>query len=168
MSNFQSENIEEVSVVSTQLKKEVKVTVTEAETEGTEKDMVCLCCPCLPPTPPLICLLAPFTVFNFVKLGLASSCQDSAARTYFILSSIIWLFILPPWLVTLISRLQIFHPCQSFILDLLNRTIVWLDAHCCNIDIYSFTEVSILSMSTCHEKSCDLLFSLPKEAILYM
>ena len=29
--------------------------------------------------------------------GLASSCQDSAARTYLILSSIIWLFILPPW-----------------------------------------------------------------------
>ena len=34
---------------------------------------------------------------NMKFSGLASSCQDSAARTYFILSSIIWLFILPPW-----------------------------------------------------------------------
>ena len=29
--------------------------------------------------------------------GLAPSCKDSAAQTYFIFSSIIWLFILPPW-----------------------------------------------------------------------
>jgi len=141
MSSSQSENIEKISTVSIQQKTEVKVTVTEPETEGTEKDLVCLCCPCLPPIPSLICLLAPFTVFNFVKLGLASSWQDSAARTYFILSSIIWLFILPPWLVTLVSRLYIFHPFQSSILNVLNRTIRWLDAHCCNIDIYSFTEI---------------------------
>jgi len=96
---------------------------------------------CLPPAPTLICLLAPFTVFNLVKLGLALSSEDSVARNYFILSSIIWLLILPPWLASLVSRLQISYPCQSSILNLLNRTTWWLNTHCCNIDVYSCTEI---------------------------
>ena len=66
MSSFQSENIEEISADSSQQRTEVKltqkiffftnyekaqprtqvkVTVTEVETEGKEKDLVCLCCP---------------------------------------------------------------------------------------------------------------------------
>jgi len=141
MSSLKSENIEEITTDTSHPRTEVKVTVTETETERTEKDLVCLCCPCLPPAPPLICLLAPFTVFNLVKLGLAPSCEDSAAQTYFIFSSIIWLLILPPWLATLVSRLQISYPCQSSILNLLNRTTGWLNAHCCNIDVYSCTEI---------------------------
>ena len=67
MNSFQSENIEEISADSSQQRTEVKpmqkicffftnydkaqprtqvkVTVTEVETEGPEKDLVCLCCP---------------------------------------------------------------------------------------------------------------------------
>jgi len=154
---LKNENVEEISAAdssqqqipadsSQQQRTEVKVTVIEAEEEETEKDFVCLCCPCLPPALgalPLICLLLPFSVVNLVKLGLASTSPDPSARTYFVISSIVWLFILPPWLTSLVSRQKIFHPWQSSILNTINRTIKWLDTQCCirNIDVYSCTEI---------------------------
>jgi len=71
MSSSQSENVEEISMVSNQQKTEVKVTVTEPDKEGTEKDLVCLCCPCLPSLHLLSVSLHPLQSSISLNLGLS-------------------------------------------------------------------------------------------------